>query len=269
MMPAAARMQSPIDAKRVDPKRYTRYVNAMDAFMEASADRFDAGAVSVLTAEQKRVTAAYEAGGLGAALFATEASMQPWTEYLTRVWVITAPGAAEVAEPFLGIGKARDPRREAVAAASKNRIRQLAPNKASGMVATSQDMIKTAVTAAAPGEGARALLLALINAYADKKTKRSRKIAWSEVHESANYGTMTAASGLYRALDKVWVSLMDGRQRDAHGAAHGQRKHLDQHFMVAGDRMNFPGDSSLGASLSQTVNCRCQVIYQSRNDQVG
>lgn len=263
MITAAAQMQ-----ERIDTKRYSRYVDQMDSFMDASADRFEGGALAVLNAEQKRVSAAFEAGGTGAALFAAEASIGPWIDYLTRVWVITAPGASDVAGPFLGIGKAKDPKREAVAAAARNRIRQLAPDKAAGMVATSKDMITTAITAAEPGGGARSLLLALINAYADKKTKRSRKIAYSEVHESANYGTMEAASSLYRALDKVWVSLMDGRQRDAHGAAHGQRKRLDQHFMVAGDRMNFPGDSALGASLSNRINCRCVVVYQSRNDRV-
>jgi hypothetical protein len=257
MITAAEQMQERIDAKRIDAKRHSRYVNQMDAFMDAAATRFERGSLAVLNAEQKRVTAAFQDGGLGAALFATELSTGPWSDYLTRLWVITSPEAAEVAAPWLGGGKAtrKDPVKEKVTLAARNRIRQLGPQKAAGMVATSKDMITTAITAAEPGAGARALLLALINAYSDKKTKRSRKIAYSEVHESANYGTMEAASGLYRALDKVWVSLMDGRQRDAHGAAHGQRRHLDQHFMVMGDRMNFPGDSSLGASLSNTINC--------------
>lgn len=248
-----------------EEKRHSRYVTQFDQLIEAGAARFELGAARILTDEGRRVVAAYERYGTQAALAAVESS--PWEEYLTRVWLITAPEAAEFAGPWLGVGKAKDPVKEQVTVAARTRIKKIGPEKANGMRQSSQELVVTTLTAAEPGAGARSLLLALINAYSDKKTKRARKIAYSETHESANFGTMEAASSLYRALDKVWVSMADGRVRDAHAAAHGQRKHLDQHFMVMGDRLNFPGDSSLGASLSNTIHCRCTVVYQSRNDQ--
>ena len=251
----------------IEVKRTARQAAQMEQFIDTYADRFERGADAILTAEGRRVVAAYEAGGEAAAMLAPEQS--PWMEYLTRTWVITAPDAAEVAASWLGItDKAKNPRKEAIAAAARNQVKRIGPDKAAGMIETSKAMITGVIAGAEPANGPRLLLMALINAYTDKKKKRSRKIAYSEVHESANYGTMEAASSLYRALDKVWVSKMDGRQRDAHGAAHGQRKRLDQHFIVMGERLNFPGDSSLGAGPELTINCRCQVIYQSRNDRV-
>lgn len=60
-------------------------------------------------------------------------------------------------------------------------------------------------------------------------------------------------------LVKVWNSLMDGRERATHHAAHGQEVAVDQPFSVGGAMLRFPGDSSLGAPLSEICNCRCFV----------
>ncbi len=56
---------------------------------------------------------------------------------------------------------------------------------------------------------------------------------------------------------KTWNSLMDGRERPTHHEAHGQEVLVDQPFIVGGAMLKQPGDTSLGAPLSETINCRC------------
>jgi hypothetical protein len=247
------------------PMRHARYYREIEQYMETRTDGFTMRADRIFNAEARRIATAYEQGGASAALAAPDE--KEWLEYLNRLWITTAPEAAGITDHWLtGGAKADIPVKEKVAVAARNRIRQLGPDKARGIVQTSQEIIVNTLATAEPASGGRTLLLALINAYSDKAKKRSRKIAYSEVHESTNYGTMEAATSLYRAVDKVWVATPDNRVRDAHIAAQGQRRQLDQFFLVGGDRLNFPGDSSLGASLSNTLNCRCIVTYQARTD---
>lgn len=56
-------------------------------------------------------------------------------------------------------------------------------------------------------------------------------------------------------LMQTWNSLLDGRERPAHHDAHGQTKPVDEPFEVGGELLRFPGDSSLGASVGNTINC--------------
>ncbi len=56
---------------------------------------------------------------------------------------------------------------------------------------------------------------------------------------------------------KIWNSLLDGKERETHHMAHGQRVYVDQAFEVGGAKMMFPGDPSLGAPIRETINCRC------------
>jgi hypothetical protein len=35
---------------------------------------------------------------------------------------------------------------------------------------------------------------------------------------------------------------------------------------VGGDEMQYPGDASLNANPSNTINCRCTVIYEPYDD---
>jgi hypothetical protein len=248
--------------------RHARYYLEVEQYMESRTDGFTRRADRIFNAEARRIATAYEQGGVSAALAVPDET--EWLEYLNRLWITTAPEAGAITDQWLSGGaKADIPVKEKVAIAARNRIKRLGPDKARGIVTTSQDIITGALSAAEPASGGRTLLLALINAYSDKAKKRSRKIAYSEVHESTNYGTMEAATALYRAVDKVWIATPDDRVRDAHIAAQGQRRQLDQFFLVGGDRLNFPGDSSLGASLSNTLNCRCITSYVARTDRRG
>ncbi len=67
---------------------------------------------------------------------------------------------------------------------------------------------------------------------------------------------------------KIWRSQGDSRVRPAdtnspfdHLEADGQRIRVDDAFEVSGERLMWPGDISLGASIGNIIRCRCSAIY--------
>jgi len=62
-------------------------------------------------------------------------------------------------------------------------------------------------------------------------------------------------------LVKQWVSTLDEVTRVAHVFADGQIQELGDPFIVGGERLLIPGDSSLGASAGNIIECRCDAIY--------
>lgn len=60
---------------------------------------------------------------------------------------------------------------------------------------------------------------------------------------------------------KQWVTMQDERVRHAHAAAHGQIVPVHVAFEVGGEQLRFPGDTGLGASLGNVINCRCVAHY--------
>jgi hypothetical protein len=81
--------------------------------------------------------------------------------------------------------------------------------------------------------------------------------------EVVSTGSSTVLDPLIQQTDveKEWRTRLDGRVRIEHAQAHGQRRKLFQSFLVAGESLRFPGDSSLGASAGNVINCRCTAIY--------
>jgi hypothetical protein len=64
-----------------------------------------------------------------------------------------------------------------------------------------------------------------------------------------------------REAAKTWRSVGDNRVRQDHLDADGQTVPVSEPFIVGGESLMYPGDSSLGASAAQIVNCRCGVEY--------
>lgn len=68
-------------------------------------------------------------------------------------------------------------------------------------------------------------------------------------------------------ITKVWASILDGNTRINgfdHVAPDGQRVKMNQPFIVSSEKLMFPGDRSLGASIGNIANCRCSALYQLR-----
>lgn len=98
---------------------------------------------------------------------------------------------------------------------------------------------------------------------------RVERITRTEVISAANASTLSGAldaqedSGL--EMEKEWLSTLDGRTRHPpedkfnHVTPDGQKRPLDKPFNISGEELMFPGDSSLGASAANTVQCRCTI----------
>jgi len=61
--------------------------------------------------------------------------------------------------------------------------------------------------------------------------------------------------------EKTWDSVGDSHVRDDHLAADGQTVPVNEPFVVGGEQLMFPGDTSLGASAGNVINCRCGSTY--------
>lgn len=60
---------------------------------------------------------------------------------------------------------------------------------------------------------------------------------------------------------KRWVAMMDRRTRETHRIANGQVMPISEPFQVGDSLLQFPTDTSLGASADEVVNCRCWCVY--------
>lgn len=89
---------------------------------------------------------------------------------------------------------------------------------------------------------------------------RARFSAENESNSSWNYADYQAAiqSGKTK---KKWVDVRDKRERETHRKVGGTVKPIGEPFIVGSSLMQFAKDTSLGASSSEIINCRCKTIY--------
>lgn len=86
------------------------------------------------------------------------------------------------------------------------------------------------------------------NAMTIARTETTRSINFGQIEGYRQNGIKT----------KEWAAGIDGDTRDAHRAADGQKRGLDDPFLVGGEYLQTPGDPS--GSPENTINCRCQVL---------
>lgn len=65
-------------------------------------------------------------------------------------------------------------------------------------------------------------------------------------------------------VDKIWFTQGDERVRQAHMFADNQTVSLNSPFRVGGQDLRWPGDTSLGASVGNVVNCRCSSVVNTQ-----
>lgn len=103
---------------------------------------------------------------------------------------------------------------------------------------------------------------------------RARTIARTEVALASNNGAQEAVKSLQiPGMHKEWVTANDARVRDGdkgsadHSVMNGAEMPIEEKFGVPPDAlMDGPGDPSAGAD--QVVNCRCVLVYKSKNQGV-
>ena len=98
----------------------------------------------------------------------------------------------------------------------------------------------------------------------EKSLKDCIRIARTEttrVQNSAKMDIGKEGQRLGFEMWKRWVATTDGRVREDHLAMNGVEVPQDEPFVLPdGSKMMFPADISLGADVSQVVNCRCTMI---------
>ena len=101
---------------------------------------------------------------------------------------------------------------------------------------------------------------------------RSVAIAATETEWSAEHTKLREVQFLQGGPEsnsgvKRWDVIGDARMREHHAFAAGQVVGISEAFAVDGESLLYPGDSSLGATASNLVNCRCSAFYSvSRED---
>lgn len=95
---------------------------------------------------------------------------------------------------------------------------------------------------------------------------RASVVARTETHAAATYGSIESVRQAERDLGvvmvKEWLPTRDNRTRPEHLAMAGVQVGMDEKFIVGGEAMDRPGDT--GADPSQTINCRCAIIYEEK-----
>lgn len=89
----------------------------------------------------------------------------------------------------------------------------------------------------------------------------AKRIARTEGNRLLNagaYASSLEAESQGIDLQKMWDATLDGKTRPWHGAADGQTQLLEEHFVVMGELLMFPGDGS--GSPKNTNYCRCAYI---------
>lgn len=89
---------------------------------------------------------------------------------------------------------------------------------------------------------------------------RAIMLAENETNYVGNYTDYhTAKYQGYR--HKQWLTMRDEKVRISHALVDGQTVGIDEYFKVGGYEMLYPMDTSKGAPLSETQNCRCVTVY--------
>ena len=91
--------------------------------------------------------------------------------------------------------------------------------------------------------------------------ERANLIALNEANWIYNHEEFFEALGTKRT--KTWHTALDEKVRMTHIALEGVTIPVEEYFHVGASLMAFPLDTSMGASASEIVNCRCSVSYNS------
>lgn len=88
---------------------------------------------------------------------------------------------------------------------------------------------------------------------------RAARTAVTAAESGGRQATYEKAADMGTEMEKEWIATKDYRTRDWHGKADGQRVPVNEPFIVKGEKLMFPGDTSLGASGWNIYNCRCAM----------
>lgn len=230
-----------------------RIWNAFDALSKRYTARFARQAEGILNSEFLRAADAYATTGT---VQAAEGAVRParWATYLGNVWLTMVPAGGHLIQVWLT--KAGE---DLLVRAASQWLRENGATRTAGISETSRRVIGNQIRIGIDkGETQDQIAARIRKARRSISPDRAQTIARTEVHAAMNYGSFIAASDSNAVQDKVWLATPDGRARDAHAAASGQRRSLSEPFSVGGEALMYPGDDG---SPENTINCRCTLGY--------
>lgn len=89
---------------------------------------------------------------------------------------------------------------------------------------------------------------------------RAMFISECEANSILNYRQYSKAVKAGKTKKK-WIDVGDKRERKTHLEVGGTTLPIDEPFSVGDSLLQFPKDTSLGASADEVVNCRCSIQY--------
>lgn len=130
-------------------------------------------------------------------------------------------------------------------------------------IAMGQAVITAEASLREAGETVTRRTLALVGANLLRTglLARNTSIATTETQVPAEEAKGQTA-GIKQLGDKEWHTVGDERVRRHHADADLQLRKTNEPFLVKGELLRWPGDTSLGASASNIINCRCFAEYK-------
>ena len=90
--------------------------------------------------------------------------------------------------------------------------------------------------------------------------ERTKRDVFTTHHTADTKSKIGIGRAIFQAT-KSWHTVGDSKVREEHADANLQIKPLNNPFDVGGEQLMQPGDTSLGASPGNTINCRCSAQY--------
>jgi SPP1 gp7 family putative phage head morphogenesis protein len=121
---------------------------------------------------------------------------------------------------------------------------------------TRRELRKTLVQGMNKGETLDELATRVRATFSNATGYRAELIARNEVARSSNWGSL---SGIKQAgiEEKEWLAVMDARTREQHAGLDGAIVPVDDPFVVAGAKAQYPGGFG---KAELDINCRCTVL---------
>ena len=99
---------------------------------------------------------------------------------------------------------------------------------------------------------------------------RANTIARTEVTNAMSKSQLLALESSGLNWQKAWKAIRDDRTRDAHLFTNPKLFiPIKDNFIINGQQLAYPGDSTQGASMSNTINCRCRLTFRQEGSRFG
>lgn len=215
-------------------------------------------------AEGRDVVLAFQHDGADGAYEAADRSIAAWRKlYRTIYQSVAIEFGSEVLAGFKSAGAPETKREQDVfSQAVDEYLLTEGLKRAVGINTTTREAIRALLAESVEqGESIAQMARRIRVLFADFSRIRATRIARTEVVSASNLGSDIAALSTGLQLKKEWLTTLDGRERPAHHDVNDQMRKMVEAFDVNGEQLRFPGDSSLGATAGNIVNCRCTQTY--------